>query len=92
MNQVLAVDRQGGGSACNMAIDLKRLDPDFPVETMGVIGDDDDGPFSWRNATLRHRARRAASLARRRDDQLDAFNVAGERPAHAFLSIRASPP
>jgi len=44
-NEVLAVDRQGGGSACNMAIDLKRLDPAFPVETMGVVGEDDDGRF-----------------------------------------------
>lgn len=44
-NEVLAIDRQGGGSACNMAIDLKRLDPDFPVETMGVVGDDDDARF-----------------------------------------------
>src|SRR5271156_309382 len=44
-NEVLGIDRQGGGSGFNMAIDLKRLDPDFPVETMGVIGDDDDGRF-----------------------------------------------
>jgi sugar/nucleoside kinase (ribokinase family) len=44
-NEILAVDRQGGGSGCNMAIDLKRLDPAFPVETMGVVGDDDDGRF-----------------------------------------------
>jgi sugar/nucleoside kinase (ribokinase family) len=28
-----------------MAIDLKRLDPAFPVETMGLVGDDDDGRF-----------------------------------------------
>jgi sugar/nucleoside kinase (ribokinase family) len=41
----LAVDRQGGGSGCNMAIDLKRLDPEFPVATQGVVGDDDDGRF-----------------------------------------------
>jgi len=41
----LSVDRQGGGSASNMAIDLKRLDPAFPVATMGVIGDDDAGRF-----------------------------------------------
>jgi sugar/nucleoside kinase (ribokinase family) len=45
MNHYLEVDRQGGGSGCNMAIDLKRLDPSFPVETMGVVGDDDDGRF-----------------------------------------------
>ncbi len=44
-SEVLAVDRQGGGSACNMAIDLKRLDPAIPVETMGLVGDDDDGRF-----------------------------------------------
>jgi sugar/nucleoside kinase (ribokinase family) len=45
MSTYLAVDRQGGGSGCNMAIDLKRLDPDFPVETVAVVGDDDDGRF-----------------------------------------------
>jgi sugar/nucleoside kinase (ribokinase family) len=45
MSTILEFDRQGGGSGCNMAIDLKRLDPSFPVETMGVIGDDDDGRF-----------------------------------------------
>jgi sugar/nucleoside kinase (ribokinase family) len=45
MNTIVDVDHQGGGSACNMAIDLKRLDPSLPVETMGVIGDDADGRF-----------------------------------------------
>ena len=28
-NEVLAIDRQNGGSGSNMAFDLKRLDPDF---------------------------------------------------------------
>ena len=45
MTYITAVDRQGGGSGCNMAIDLKRLDPALPVETMGLVGDDDDGRF-----------------------------------------------
>ena len=45
MSTYLEVDRQGGGSGCNMAIDLKRLDPAFPVETVAVVGDDDDGRF-----------------------------------------------
>jgi sugar/nucleoside kinase (ribokinase family) len=44
-NEVLEIDRQGGGSGFNMALDLKRLDPALPVETMGVIGDDDLGRF-----------------------------------------------
>ena len=45
MTTITEVDRQGGGSACNMAIDLKRLDPAMPVATLGLIGDDDDGRF-----------------------------------------------
>ena len=44
-NEVFDIDRQGGGSGFNMAIDLKRLDPAFPVEAMGVVGDDDLGRF-----------------------------------------------
>jgi sugar/nucleoside kinase (ribokinase family) len=44
-NEVFEIDRQGGGSGFNMALDLKRLDPAFPVEAMGVVGDDDLGRF-----------------------------------------------
>lgn len=40
---IIAEERHGGGSACNMAIDLKKLDPDVGVETIGVVADDDDG-------------------------------------------------
>ncbi|HXT08989.1 MAG TPA: carbohydrate kinase family protein [Roseiarcus sp.] len=45
MTTIAHVDRQGGGSGCNMAIDLKRLDPGLPVETMGLVGDDGEGRF-----------------------------------------------
>lgn len=41
--EILSEDVRGGGSGCNLAIDLKRLDPGIPVETIGVIGDDEDG-------------------------------------------------
>lgn len=43
--EVLSIDRQGGGSACNMAFGLRRLDDQMPVETIGVIGDDQAGRF-----------------------------------------------
>ena len=43
--EILEVELQGGGSACNLAIDIRRLDPSFPVATIGVVGDDDDGRF-----------------------------------------------
>src|ERR1700684_4480670 len=45
MTYIVEFDRQNGGSGSNIAIDLKRPDPDLPVEAMGVIGDDDDGRF-----------------------------------------------
>ncbi len=45
MNTYVELDRQGGGSGCNMAIDLKKLDPSFHVETMAIVGDDDDGRY-----------------------------------------------
>ncbi len=66
-NEVLAMDRQGGGSGCNMAIDLKRLDPALPVETMGVVGDDDDAALSsCAMRRVRRRAQRARQSSRRR--------------------------
>jgi sugar/nucleoside kinase (ribokinase family) len=38
-------ERHGGGSGCNLAIDMRRLDPSMPVETIGLVGDDEDGRF-----------------------------------------------
>ncbi|MCB1336707.1 MAG: carbohydrate kinase family protein [Maritimibacter sp.] len=42
---VRAVERSGGGSACNFAADLRRLDPSVPVETQTLVGADADGDF-----------------------------------------------
>ena len=42
---VIEAEPAGGGSASNMAIDLKKLDPDLPVATIGLVGDDADGRF-----------------------------------------------
>lgn len=33
----------GGGSACNFAVNMRRLDPGIPVETQGLIGTDAEG-------------------------------------------------
>lgn len=35
----------GGGSACNFACSMKRLDPDMPVATQGLIGFGEMGDF-----------------------------------------------
>jgi sugar/nucleoside kinase (ribokinase family) len=38
-----AETREGGGSACNLALDVRALDADMPLETIGVVGDDENG-------------------------------------------------
>lgn len=43
--EILSLEPRGGGSACNFAIDIRKLDPAMPVETMGLVGDDEDGRF-----------------------------------------------
>ena len=50
--EILAETCQGGGSACNLAIDIRKLDPLMPVETIGMIGDDADGRFLLGQADL----------------------------------------
>lgn len=37
--------RCGGGSSYNLAANMKALDPDIPVETIALAGDDEDGRF-----------------------------------------------
>ncbi len=43
--EILSIETRNGGSASNLAIDMKRLDPAVFVETIGVVGDDDDGRY-----------------------------------------------
>lgn len=45
------VDRQGGGSAHNVGIDLRKLDSSLPVATIGLLGNDADGDFLFAQAT-----------------------------------------
>ncbi|HSU99466.1 MAG TPA: carbohydrate kinase family protein [Roseiarcus sp.] len=85
-NEVLAIDRQNGGSGSNMALDLKRLDPDFAVEAMGVVGDDDLGRFLFHQCDA-HGVSRAALRAQPGGATMsvDAFNVqANGRRTHFY--------
>jgi sugar/nucleoside kinase (ribokinase family) len=43
--QFIEEERHGGGSGCNFALDIKRLDPNMPVETITIVGDDERGHF-----------------------------------------------
>jgi sugar/nucleoside kinase (ribokinase family) len=85
-NEVLAIDRQNGGSGSNMALDLKRLDPDLPVEAMGVVGDDELGRFLFDQCDARHIDRSALlALPGGATMSVDAFNVASNgRRTHFY--------
>ncbi|HKP23490.1 MAG TPA: PfkB family carbohydrate kinase, partial [Dongiaceae bacterium] len=43
--EIHQIDMRGGGSGSNLAIDMKKLDPAMPVETIGIVGDDENGRF-----------------------------------------------
>jgi sugar/nucleoside kinase (ribokinase family) len=43
--EILGQEMAGGGSGCNLAVDIRHLDPDMPVETIAIVGDDDPGRF-----------------------------------------------
>jgi len=43
--RIIEIDRQGGGSAHNVGVGLKRIDSMLPVEGIGLLGHDADGDF-----------------------------------------------
>ena len=45
LSTILSEERQGGGNGTNASVDLKKLGAPFPVEAIGLVGDDDDGRF-----------------------------------------------
>src|ERR1700722_6220991 len=85
-NEVLAIDRQGGGAGFNMALDLKRLDPELPVEAMGVVGDDELARFLFAQCDARGVNRTALRAAGGGATMsVDAFNVAANgRGTHFY--------
>ena len=45
LSRIIDTDLQGGGSAHNLGIDIRRLDSNIPVFAIGKIGMDSDGKF-----------------------------------------------
>ncbi|WP_275786491.1 carbohydrate kinase family protein [Pararhizobium gei] len=64
------LEERGGGPACNLAIDIKRLDPSIPVETIGLVGDDAAG-------------RKLIAEADRAGIERRQMHVSREAPTHA---------
>lgn len=50
--QILDTARQGGGSAHNLGVDIKRLDPGMSVEAICLLGQDAAGDFLMHQASI----------------------------------------
>jgi sugar/nucleoside kinase (ribokinase family) len=48
--RITGTDQQGGGSAHNFGVDMRKLDPTMPVDAIGLFGDDPDGDFLYDRA------------------------------------------
>ena len=85
--EILTNEVRGGGSACNLAIDMKRLDPDIPVSTIGLIGDDEDGRILIAEADAAGIDRMGLAIAENGNTSYtDAFNSAESgRRTHLYL-------
>ncbi len=89
---ILSEEQRGGGSACNFAVDLRRLDPGVAVATIGLVGDDADGRFLLAEADAagidRTRLRMTAAAA---TQYTDAFGSrASGRRTHLYFEGTAA--
>ncbi|MGP1396001.1 MAG: carbohydrate kinase family protein [Inquilinaceae bacterium] len=84
--EILSQEVRGGGSACNLAIDLKRLDPALPVSTIGLVGDDEDGRILLGEADAAGIDRRLLGIVTEaRTNYTDAFTSQGTgRRTHLY--------
>lgn len=48
--RITATDQQGGGSAHNFGVDMRKLDATMPVDSIGLLGNDADGDFLFGKA------------------------------------------
>jgi sugar/nucleoside kinase (ribokinase family) len=85
-SQIYQVDRAGGGSACNLAFDIKKLDPTLPVETIGLVGDDSDGRFLIAECDARNVVRAQLHVHPAATNFSDAYSARGSgRRTHLFF-------
>jgi sugar/nucleoside kinase (ribokinase family) len=84
--EILHEESRGGGSGCNFAIDMKRLDPQMWVETMGLVGDDEDGRLLHAEADRYGIHRRKLAVTRQaRTQHTDAYtSQRSGRRTHIF--------
>lgn len=89
--QITATDQQGGGSAHNFGVDMRKLDATMPVDAIGLLGDDADGDFLFEKAremgidtTQLHRTHEAAT------SYTDVMSVTGTGKRTFFHDVGAN--
>jgi len=60
---ILNAEMSGGGSGCNMAINIHKLAPELPVATITLVGDDSEGRFLAAEADAHSIDRRQMAVA-----------------------------
>ena len=87
--QFIAEERHGGGSGCNFALGIKRLDSSMPVETITIVGDDEGGRFLRSLAEEAGIGHTQMHVTRRRLHTMDRrLRLQGLRAAHSYLQSR----
>src|SRR5579875_1836443 len=90
--EILVDEARGGGSACNLAVDIRRLDPAMPVATIGLVGSDEDGRLLLAEADAHGIDRtQLVMTAAARTQYSDAYSSrASGRRTHFFLQGTAA--
>lgn len=88
----LEEEQQGGGSGCNLALNMRKIDPSMPVEAIGLVGDDEPGRFLIALADGHGIERRQMHMTAEKTTQIsDAFvSRASGRRTHLFKRGAAS--
>ena len=83
----------GGGAACNFAIDMRKLDPAIPVETIGLVGVDSEGRFLAQVAeSFGVDCAKLQATSSAMTHTADAFQSVEFGPANSYLSQRDERP
>ena len=84
--RVVDMQLSGGGSGCNFAMDIKRLDPEMNVETTSLLGAGENGDFLIelaQEAGIKHRFTRSTQAATQSTDAY--FSQASQRRTHILF-------
>lgn len=86
------LEERGGGPACNLAIDIKHLDASIPVETIGLVANDDAGRkliAEAARAGLDHRQMHVSSDAPTHTTEAFISQTSGQRTHITDLGVAA---